>query len=453
MRREILLIVLLTTTPVVRAVDQNNNQQSDVWEMLFQSPSLPAGGDFDADGWSNAAESSAGTHPLDAASFPAMAMNFAAGLPQFSWQSLRGKRYALLASADLTSFAPTGDVALGSGGAMGFQLPQADAREFFRMQISDVDSDGDGVNEWEELTLGFDPGRVRTDRFSQTDSQRVIPGLTAANTITVAVYDDTCSERWPDPAVRVLRRSGGLQSLTVNFSLSGTATRGVDYQPSLAGNTATFALGQRELFVEISPLADADEAEASETIILTALAGSGYTVGAATTATATIHNATAASGPSAKAAARFLVQAAFGPDQDTADADEIPENVETVMAQGFSAWLDGQFAIPPQYHEPFVANVGSIPAMYLDPKMVSWWNRALATVAIYLGDPAAEYDPVRQRIAYCLNQVFVMSDRPETLGVEYWGMSNSYDMLVRNSLGNFRDLLSAWPPTRSWASA
>ena len=108
---------------------------------------------------------------------------------------------------------------------MSFQLPQADAREFFRMQISDVDSDGDGVNDWEELALGFDPGRVRTDRYSQTDSQRVIAGLMAANTITVAVYDDICSERWPDPAVLVLRRSGGLQALSVNFSLGGTAER------------------------------------------------------------------------------------------------------------------------------------------------------------------------------------------------------------------------------------
>ena len=441
MHGKTLLAVLLTAAPVVRAVDQNNNQQSDVWEMLFQSPTLPAGGDFDADGWSNAAESSAGTNPLAAASFPAMALQFAPGLPNFSWQSLKGKRYALLASADLTLFAPTGDVAMGTGGAMGFQLPQADAREFFRMQISDVDSDGDGVNDWEELTLGFDPGRVRTDRFSQTDSQRVIPGLTAANIITVAVYDDACSERWPDPAVLVLRRSGGLQSLTVNFSLSGTATRGVDYQTALAGNTAVFALGQRELFIEISPLADADDAEASETILLTALAGSGYTVGTANTATVTIHNATTASGPSAKAAARFLVQAAFGPDQDTADADEIPENVETVMAQGFSTWLDGQFAIPPQYHEPFVVNADSIAEMYLDPKMVSWWNRALGTAAIYPNGPVADYDPVRQRIAYCLSQIFVVSDRPEALAVEYRGMSNYYDMLVRNSLGNFRDLL------------
>ena len=91
-----LLAALLTAAPVAQAVDQNNNQQSDVWEMLFQSPSLPAGGDFDADGWSNAAESSAGTNPLAAASFPAMALHLAAGLPTFSWLSLQEKHYALL---------------------------------------------------------------------------------------------------------------------------------------------------------------------------------------------------------------------------------------------------------------------------------------------------------------------------------------------------------------------
>jgi uncharacterized protein (DUF1800 family) len=434
--------VLLGSMPVVRAVDQNNNQQSDVWEMLFQFSGLPAAGDFDADGWSNAAESSAGTNPKDAASFPAMGIHFAAGLPTLSWQSFKGKHYALLASDVLTSFAPTGDVATGSGATMDFQLPPADGQEFFRMQIADVDTDGDGVNDWEELALGFDPQRVMTDRYAQTDSERVIPGLTAANTITVAIYDEECSERWPDPAVLVLRRSGGLQPLTVNFSLGGTAQRGADYQTSLTGNAAIFAAGQREVFLEISPLTDLDDVEPTETVVLIALAGSGYSVGAANTATASIVNETDASGPSAKAAARFLVQAAFGPDQDLpADADEIPQNVQTVMTQGFSAWLDAQFAIPPQYHEPFVAMAGTIPEMYHDPKMVSWWNRALGTVAIYPGGPAAEYDPVRQRVAYCLSQIFVVSDRPETLGVEYRGMSNYYDMLVRNALGNYRDLL------------
>ena len=433
---------LLVSVPNVRAVDLNNNQQSDVWEMLFQSAGLPGSGDFDEDGWSNAAESGAGTNPKDGNSHPAMDIELVEGMPTFSWQGLEGKHYTLLASDDLTSFAPTGDVAMGSGGAMAFQLPQADGQEFFRMQITDVDSDGDGVNDSEELALDFDPGRANTDRYAQTDSQRVVAGLSASNTITVSVYDDACGERWPDPAVLVLRRTGGLQPLTVNFSLSGSATRDDDYHTSASGNSVTFAAGQREVFIEISPVADSANAEPTETADLTILAGSGYTVDAANTGTVSILNETDSSGPSAKAAARFLVQAAFGPDQDDAvDADEIPENLETVMSQGFSAWLDAQFAIPPQYHEPFVEHVGSIPQMYLDPKMVSWWNRALGTVAIYPGGPAAQYDPVRQRVAYSLSQIFVVSDRPETLAVEYRGMANYYDMLVRNSLGNFRTLL------------
>ena len=67
--------------------------------------------------------------------------------------------------------------------------------------------------------------------------------------------------------------------------------------------------------------------------------------------------------------------------------------------------------------------------------------RARHRSPIYPGGPAAQYDPVRQRVAYCLSQIFVVSDRPETLAVEYRGMANYYDMLVRNALGNFRTLL------------
>jgi len=424
------------------ALDQNANQQSDVWEMLFNAAGLPPSGDYDADGWTNSAESSAGTDPFDSRSFPRAEMEMAAGQGHLVFPGLAGKRYTLLGSDDLVSFGPLGDAVSGNGGGIDWTLGQPDGREFFKVQIADADSDGDGVNDWEELSLGFNPNIDRTDRSSQTDLQRIIATLSAASTITASVYDDSCSERWPDPAVLVLRRTGGLKSLTVNFTLSGTATRGPDYTTSAAGNTAVFAAGQREVFISIAPVADGDDAEASETVVLTVNAGTGYTVGAANTASASILNEPATGGPSAKAAARFLVQAAFGPDQDDPlDADEIPENVETVMAQGFSPWLDAQFAIPPQYHEPFVAMANTISQMYLDPKMVSWWNRALGTTAIYPGGPPADYDPVRQRIAYSLSQIFVFSDRPETLAVEYRGMSNYYDVLVRNALGNYRDLL------------
>jgi uncharacterized protein (DUF1800 family) len=434
--------IFLTISAPLRALDLDNNGQSDVWEMIHEAAGMPAGGDFDADGWSNAAESGAGTDPKDGISFPNSDMRFSGGSFFLSWPSLSGKRYELLESSALNSFMPTGDAAVGTGGTMDFELPPPDGSAFFRLRISDVDTDGDGVNDWEEGELGYDPRSAHTDRYDEEDSDRVIAGLTAASVVTAAVYDDSCSERWPDPAVLVLRRSGGLRPLEVAFTLGGSASQGTDYQTNVAGNTAVFRAGQREIFLEISPVTDAEDAEAMETVVLTVSAGPDYTVGAAASATVVIHNETAASGPSAKAAARFLVQAAFGPDQDSAaDADEIPENVETVMAQGFSNWLDAQFAIPPQYHEPFVAMAGTIPELYHDPKSVAWWNRALGTVAIYPGGPAAQYDPVRQRVAHSLSQIFVVSDRPETLAVEFRGMANYHDMLVRNSLGNFRDLL------------
>jgi hypothetical protein len=443
MKRKILSVsgCLLVCSPLVQAVDQNNNQQSDVWEMLFNSAGLPASGDFDGDGWSNAAESAAGTHPKEAASFPWSEIQLTGGAHFLSWQSAAGKHYTLLASGNLDSFSATGDVAEGTGAEMNFELPPADGSEFFRIAISDVDTDADGLNDWEEVSLGFNPLRARTDRYDQTDAQRVTASLNAASTITAAVYDASCSERWPDPAVLVLRRTGGLKPLTVNFTLTGSALRDTDYQTGIPGNTATFEAGQRELFLGISPIADTADAEPSETVVLTIDNGTGYAVGSAASATVTVENETAAF-PSAKAAARFLVQAAFGPDQDSPDdADIIPENVETVMSQGFAAWLEAQFDIPPQYHEPFVQMAGTIPEMHHDSKMVSWWNRALGTVNIYPGGPPAQYDPVRQRVAYSLSQIFVVSDRPEVLAVERRGMANYYDMLVRNSLGNYRDLL------------
>lgn len=436
-----LALVLITHQTCHAVVDMNGNGQSDVWEMIFNAAGLSASGDADGDGFTNAAESAAGTDPKDAMSRPQADIHFQGGMPEISWLSQRGKMYILTSSENLTTFAPTGKAAVGTNGVMTFQLPQPDARMFFRMAISDMDADGDGVNDWEEYAVTFDQARSHTDRYATTDAARIAAGLGAANVITVSVYDSTCSERWPDPAVLVLRRTGGLQPLAVNFSFSGSATRDVDYLSSIAGNTANFAAGQREVFVEISGVTDMDDAEATETVVMTALPGTGYTVGAMNVGTVSIENETSSSGPSAKAAARFLVQAAFGPDQDDADVDGIPENVETVMAQGFSAWLDAQFAIPPQYHEPFVEHVGEISQMYLDPKMVSWWNRALGTTAIYPGGPAAQYDPVRQRVAYSLSQIFVVSDRPETLSVATRGMANYYDMLVRNSLGNFRDLI------------
>ncbi len=441
------LPVLLAPLPLA-ALDTNNNQQSDVWEMAWGASGLPAGGDADGDGFSNATESAAGTNPLGALDFPALDVEPAAdGAFRFYWHGVAGKKYALLGSVSLAagSWSGAAGEVTGSGAEDEVLLAAGGlSRRFFKLLATDQDSDGDGFSDADERLVGFDPARNRSGRYADLDGARLTAGLTAANVITVSVYDDTAAERWAEPVLFTLRRGGGLQPLTVNFSLTGTATRGTDYT-TIAGTSVKFAAGQREVFLEAMPVVDADDGEPAETIILTALAGSGYTVGAQNAATGTLLNQTAASGPSAKEAARFLIQAAFGPDQDDTDGDQTPENVEELMTLGFEAWLNDQFARPVGKLQPFVtwaeANENAL-QIYNDSKQDAWWNRAMGIPKLRPDDTATQLpDPLRQRIGFCLSQIFVISDRMEDLGVSPIGMANYYDMLLTHTFGNFRDLL------------
>jgi len=50
-------------------------------------------------------------------------------------------------------------------------------------------------------------------------------------------------------------------------------------------------------------------------------------------------------------------------------------------------------------------------------------------------------DQLRQRVAYALSQIFVISDNTATVSNGLEGSSSYYDMLLQNALGNFRQLL------------
>ncbi len=52
-------------------------------------------------------------------------------------------------------------------------------------------------------------------------------------------------------------------------------------------------------------------------------------------------------------------------------------------------------------------------------------------------------DQLRQRVAYALTQIFVVSDNNDVIFVNPLGLSSYYDMLLANAFGNFRDLLKA----------
>ena len=65
----------------------------------------------------------------------------------------------------------------------------------------------------------------------------------------------------------------------VNITAGGTATSGTDYTGGVA--TVSIPAGATTATITINPTVDAT-VEANETVILTVVAGAGYTIGAAT---------------------------------------------------------------------------------------------------------------------------------------------------------------------------
>lgn len=427
-------------------LDLNGNQLGDVWEVRYGAMSLPALDDTDHDGFSNALENGAGTDPLNPRSFPALKIDDGvAGQVEVRWPSVPGKSYIVQGSPDMSAGSWQ---ALGIVSGDGTELLQSLAmngqgRLFFRLQVQNLDSDGDGLSDWEEFHLGFNPFSSHTDRQDTVDLSRVNTSWNAGSTITVGLVDGMMREDWPDKGVVAIRRTGGLKPLMVNLSLGGTAVNGTDYQPNVTSQIL-LPLGAREVWVELTPVLDG-VTEGVETVTVTAVACTGYTVGATNSVTAEIEDAT--DKPGAKEAARFLIQAAFGPNQDSpADADGIPENVEEVMALGIEGWIDDQFTRPLGYLQPWVdwAVVnGNAMELYGNYKEHAWWHRVMGVSKLRPDTPDQLPDFLRQRVAFALSEILVVGDRPEELIVEQRGMANYYDRLVQHALGNYRDLLYA----------
>ncbi|MCW0219672.1 MAG: thrombospondin type 3 repeat-containing protein, partial [Prosthecobacter sp.] len=220
------------------ALDQNSNQQGDIWEVQYGALNLPALDDTDHDGFSNAMESVAGTNPLNPFSRPELEIiPGALGEVKVSWTSQQGKIYNLYGCPDLNT---ANWQLLSTVSGDGSELLEALAtngenRWFFRIQAADVDSDADGLSDWEEYQLGFDPMSSHTERNDTADLSRVTSSWSAPSTVTVGLLDGLMREDWPDKGVIAIRRTGGIQPLTINVTFTGSATRDTDYS-TITGN-------------------------------------------------------------------------------------------------------------------------------------------------------------------------------------------------------------------------
>ena len=124
------------------------------------------------------------------------------------------------------------------------------------------------------------------------------------------------------------------------------------------------------------------------------------------------------------AAVRFLTQASFGAD----DA-----SIERLQYLGYETWLREQQELPVSLHRPDLeARVASGEAVFQSHRQNMWWRRALTA-----------RDQLRQRMAFALSEIFVVSDRGSGLENDVIGLATYYDMLLEHAFGNYRDLLAA----------
>ena len=156
-----LLVLLAAFSSSAAGVDRNTNGMSDIWGIFYGAAALSPNGDADSDGVSNLAESLAGTNPFDAASVPRLQVHFLfPSTAQLTWTSFPGKRYTIQSRTNLTDPWSNESPIIASGALLQTNFSVTTTR-FFRLAIDDVDSDGDGVPDYDELLLRFNPNTQR----------------------------------------------------------------------------------------------------------------------------------------------------------------------------------------------------------------------------------------------------------------------------------------------------
>lgn len=131
-------------------------------------------------------------------------------------------------------------------------------------------------------------------------------------------------------------------------------------------------------------------------------------------------------------AARFLTQATFGPTE---------AEINRVMEIGYQPWINEQMAMPmaTRSHLAFWQQRNNAFLSAGSPKRAnsfdvtnSFWRQALT-----------EPDQLRQRVAFALSQIFVLSMADGCGADQSQGVAGYLDMLGQKAFGSYRDLLES----------
>jgi uncharacterized protein (DUF1800 family) len=119
-------------------------------------------------------------------------------------------------------------------------------------------------------------------------------------------------------------------------------------------------------------------------------------------------------------AARFLTQATFGPTR---------AEIARLRAIGYGQWLEQQLSMPPTLTRPFLDQLAANPQFSLNSghRVDRFYWQALYAP-----------DQLRQRMAFALSQIFVVSDSG---GIDTRMIAEFADILTRRAFSTYRQLL------------
>jgi uncharacterized protein (DUF1800 family) len=126
-------------------------------------------------------------------------------------------------------------------------------------------------------------------------------------------------------------------------------------------------------------------------------------------------------------AARFLVQATYGPNWN---------EINRLAGMGYGAWLTEQFAAAPMdshwdyYHRMGPIGCNPCKSNNINTVMESFWLQAVRGS-----------DQLRQRFVFALSEIFVISTINTSIRTVPSAHVGYLDMLARNAFGNYRTLL------------
>ena len=142
--------------------------------------------------------------------------------------------------------------------------------------------------------------------------------------------------------------------------------------------------------------------------------------------------------PVATDIARFLTQATFGPTE--AEILALYED-----EADFAAWIDAQISV--KQSEALRRLDAHMRDSDLDPLDksdldVEWQKRMLVSDVLWETFVHGE-DQLRQRVAFALSQIFVVSDLSDALFNDARGIMNYHDLMAEHAFGNYRELMKA----------